>query len=536
MNLKGRIGQFIARAALLVGVLLAGNNGLANEAHLRAEFVSHGDDLVEITLTNISGDSLSVLSWGTPFESVISHDIFDIRSTVSGTQSRLVYKGRSAKRGSPLPEDFIILAAGESLQQFLSLSVYYDIPEQGEYSLRYAGPVLVDLPVGLDHPDQNRTVKSAVINDGVDSQLQSTIVDSEVVILDLVPPPETRAARVPAYFSCSAAQQSELVTALRASEVITTAARDGLVSLVGDARLNSPRYRNWFGEYSSDRFDTVLDTFSRASAVIAEQQIEFDCSCDEVGLFAYVFPSDPYRIYPCPSFWEASVNGTDSRAGTILHELTHFPSILGTDDFEYGKTDVELLAVNNPGQAVTNADSYEYFAENSPNIPISNFLVFSDMTVGVTEASDLPVGESTFYKVSGADYIELVSSTGDADLYVYDSASINNLICESVSISGFDRCDLNSGITSYIEVRGYIAAQYSLIAKSNTPQPQPESQPEPEPILTTEGGVENTVGGNGGENPSEQSGGGAIGASLFMLLVFRRWRQHALTTCAGFKQ
>jgi len=37
----------------------------------------------------------------------------------------------------------------------------------------------------------------------------------------------------------------------------------------------------------------------------------------------------------------------------------------GTDDIEYGEGDCKALARNKPASAVNNADSHEFFAENT---------------------------------------------------------------------------------------------------------------------------------------------------------------------------
>ncbi|MFZ1224247.1 MAG: M35 family metallo-endopeptidase, partial [Dokdonella sp.] len=58
--------------------------------------------------------------------------------------------------------------------------------------------------------------------------------------------------------------------------------------------------------------------------------------------------------------------GTDSRAGTLVHETSHFNVVAGTQDNGYGQTAAHNLAVSNPAKAVANADNHEYFAENTP--------------------------------------------------------------------------------------------------------------------------------------------------------------------------
>lgn len=93
--------------------------------------------------------------------------------------------------------------------------------------------------------------------------------------------------------------------------------------------------------------------------------VKVDCSCDE-DYFAYVYPAQPYTIYVCNAFWPAPLVGTDSKGGTLLHEMSHFDIVAGTDDHVYGQQGAAELARTAPERAINNADSHEYFGENSP--------------------------------------------------------------------------------------------------------------------------------------------------------------------------
>jgi peptidyl-Lys metalloendopeptidase len=68
----------------------------------------------------------------------------------------------------------------------------------------------------------------------------------------------------------------------------------------------------------------------------------------------------------CNAFWSAPTTGTDSKGGTIVHEVSHFNIVAGTDDVVYGQSGAKSLAISDPAQAIQNADSHEYFAENTP--------------------------------------------------------------------------------------------------------------------------------------------------------------------------
>ncbi len=79
-----------------------------------------------------------------------------------------------------------------------------------------------------------------------------------------------------------------------------------------------------------------------------------------------MYPNDPYKIYVCRVFWSAPMTGTDSKSGTLVHEMSHFTEVADTDDVVYGQTGAENLAGKDPDAAIRNADSHEYFAENTP--------------------------------------------------------------------------------------------------------------------------------------------------------------------------
>jgi peptidyl-Lys metalloendopeptidase len=99
------------------------------------------------------------------------------------------------------------------------------------------------------------------------------------------------------------------------------------------------------------------------------QPITFDCTCKKKNVYAYVYPNQPYKIFLCGVFWTAPATGTDSKAGTLIHEMSHFNVVASTDDWAYGQTNAKNLALSDPVKAIDNADSHEYFAENTPSLP-----------------------------------------------------------------------------------------------------------------------------------------------------------------------
>jgi peptidyl-Lys metalloendopeptidase len=106
----------------------------------------------------------------------------------------------------------------------------------------------------------------------------------------------------------------------------------------------------------------------RGALVNDSVTLTFNCACapEYADDYAYVFPNAPYEIFLCGAFWNAPMTGTDSKSGTLVHELSHFNVVAGTDDHAYGQTAARQLADGNPALAIDNADSHEYFAENTP--------------------------------------------------------------------------------------------------------------------------------------------------------------------------
>jgi peptidyl-Lys metalloendopeptidase len=111
----------------------------------------------------------------------------------------------------------------------------------------------------------------------------------------------------------------------------------------------------------TSHFNAITDAFTNAG-------ITFDCGCKQ-NYYAYVYPNQPYKIYLCKVFWQAPLTGTDSKAGTLIHEMSHFTVVAGTDDYVYGQTNAKNLAISDPNKAIDNADNHEYFAENTPALP-----------------------------------------------------------------------------------------------------------------------------------------------------------------------
>ncbi len=126
------------------------------------------------------------------------------------------------------------------------------------------------------------------------------------------------------------------------------------------------RAQKWFGDSSEatqqkmfDRTNKELDKLNK----LTPENFQHVEPGEDSKVYAYVYPNDDTKIYLGDSFADAPATGKDSKAGTLIHEISHFDSVGGTKDNAYGTKDSEDLAKTDSAAAQDNADSFEYFVE-----------------------------------------------------------------------------------------------------------------------------------------------------------------------------
>ncbi|MBI3160913.1 MAG: S-layer homology domain-containing protein [Chloroflexi bacterium] len=318
-----------------------------------------GNSIVRVTITNPNTQPLRILKWMIPTDGTEA-PLF----TVTRNGKTVAYIGRLVKRVASTEADYILLAGGERIVRDVDLSAYYDLSAPGNYEVEYnaSSP---DLYAGANTAQianarlgSNRLTLS--IKTGVNHNVQKII---PFVVTG-----------TNGFFGCSPDQQGALITARNSA---STYAANAVAYFAADKQ--GARYVTWFGVYDAGRYTTASNHFTAVqNAVDTASPMNFDCTCADPGVYAYVYPDSPYDIYLCGAFWGAPNTGTDSKAGTLIHEITHFNIVAGTDDFVYGQTGAKALAISNPANAVMNADNHEYFAENNPPLEVTN-TTFSDV-------------------------------------------------------------------------------------------------------------------------------------------------------------
>ncbi|HEV8267575.1 MAG TPA: M35 family metallo-endopeptidase, partial [Thermoanaerobaculia bacterium] len=310
----------------------------------RTDLATSDDVVVRFTLTNGSGRPVDVYLWQTPFGE-IENDLF----SVTRDGEPVAYLGIVAKRAEPTAEDFVRIGPGRSRSADVELSSLYDMSRPGNYAVEYRAALSGVLP-SMAAPSGAYLGSNLVTFRLTGEARPSPLALSQAVA------PE---AATTTYQSCSNAQISDLTQARPAAANYASSASS---SLTGSA---TARYTTWFGAYTSSRYNTVKSHYAAISSALSTQAYTFDCKCKK-PYYAYVYPTQPYIVYLCKVFWTAPMTGTDSKAGTLIHETSHFNVVASTDDWVYGQSGCKSLAQSDPNKAIDNADSHEYYAENNP--------------------------------------------------------------------------------------------------------------------------------------------------------------------------
>jgi peptidyl-Lys metalloendopeptidase len=342
----------VVLVALLAAPAFAAG-AIRTEISMASPMLKHTQNVeVDFVMTNVSERSMRVLLWNTPFDG-INGNLFE----VARNGELVPYLGRVYKRGTPQAADYLLLAAGESRSVKVELSALYKMNWTGEYVIRFRNG-------DFDHSPSLTKGFGGELTDLSSNQIFFWMDGLEAPIHDEFTAGIVAQKAKPPKISCDNSQQAILADALAAAQGIAGNA----ASYLGSGSSNSQRYGEWFGAYSSGRWNTVESNFNAIDNALNNANVEFDCKCKQ-NYYAYVYPSEPYKIYLCKVFWTAPMTGTDSKAGTLVHEMSHFNVVAATDDVVYGQSGCRSLANSDPNDAIINADSHEYFAENTPSLP-----------------------------------------------------------------------------------------------------------------------------------------------------------------------
>lgn len=349
-------------AFLVMAVVLLGAQAFAAPARVAAlaadievaqgSFTLADEVAVTFSLTNTGDEAISVLRWETPLRG-LTNDLF----VVTRNGERVPYIGRLVKWAAPTDDDYILIEPGQTVSAVIDLSSAYDMSATGNYSVRFRAFMrhdpTPDVPPADAPTEEAGFVTSRPVHFFVEGREPWVQLPEEEIDFGV--------AGIGGYTSCTNTQKSALQTAHSNALTISTKGYNNLVNYPSGSTL----YKTWFGTYTSSRFSTVKSHFTKIKGAFASKTFYYDCSCTE-NAYAYVYPNQPYKVYLCRAFWSAPALGRDSKAGTLVHETSHFTVVAGTQDYVYGESGAKNLAKTNPSKAVMNADNHEYFAEDAP--------------------------------------------------------------------------------------------------------------------------------------------------------------------------
>jgi peptidyl-Lys metalloendopeptidase len=334
-------------------------NGIAvTIAPAKTHLKSNDDVVVKVTMTNTTGEAQLVLKWHTPFGDEIEEALFEV--TRDGVP--VPFRGPHYKRPAPTAADYYLLKPGASYSAKVELSSLYDMSVTGDYQLRFHAKGLNLFGVAARTTGE---LMSDTVNLWIDGiHPRGTVLPEPMSLAEM----KNGGGGTPtgnglAFNRCTTSQQADITSARSAA---LSMASNGS-SYLG-ANTQGQRYTKWFGTYDAARYATVKQHFAAIQDAFANKPITVDCGCKKT-YYAYVYPTQPYVIYVCKAFWTAPMTGTDSKGGTLVHEMSHFNVVASTDDWVYGQSGAASLAISDPSKAIDNADSHEYFGENTPALP-----------------------------------------------------------------------------------------------------------------------------------------------------------------------
>lgn len=349
----------LGRLVLLTALLgLAGASCFAAQTtpnlEVSLEALTRGTGTSVLFVLHNRGDSpVQVLIWNTPLEGFRSR-LFDVYCDGHS----MAYRGPTVKRNKVGPEDYVVVPPGASKSRTLDLADAYGLVPGNTCRV-------------ILHRDL-RDVRS--LSDSRTLRLRGKPQRYELPSLEVRLVPRRVTAQIEetaSFVGCDSDEEDVLRVALSNGHGLADDAETYLLNVPPPTRPMDARYGAWFGAYDANRYTDVASLYGDV-ATASGSTVTFDCTgrgscagiveeCDP-GDFAFTCQNSPgSSVWLCDAFWAAPPTGENSQAGTIVHELSHW---FGTDDIEYGCEDCLELALNVPVDAVSNADNYEYFAEN----------------------------------------------------------------------------------------------------------------------------------------------------------------------------
>jgi peptidyl-Lys metalloendopeptidase len=176
--------------------------------------------------------------------------------------------------------------------------------------------------------------------------------------------------------NCSDDQKVDLSDALSKALSIAGGSRDYLEAVAEAERPFDEAYFAWFGVYNSWRYTKVTANFGKIHSTLETQNVTFSCGCGpDAGVGdVQVDPARPNHIEVCDGFWTRPLSGLNSRSGAVVGAVSRFGGVAGSEELSTNSTIAMKMAEDDPVQAIKNAQSYRYFAEQENKAGVERLL------------------------------------------------------------------------------------------------------------------------------------------------------------------
>jgi len=333
-------------------------------------------------ITNDSKDTIRLLTWNTPLEGFKS-DCLDVRRNGKS----IPYVGMMVKRGSPEPNDYIIIEPGNSVSKKIDIGEGYCIAISGMIVVGFVNTNLIvnrkrnqqfpEYRFLIRMPDKKKVKKETIKVLTKKANFRFTAFRTTAVKLNRLNIGEKGARTLSTKNKTGFAKgisvasvgplQCIITGGTMAEKQLVQAAHMNGYQMIIDALLSiadDSKYENWFGFYSTENFNQVKLTFQCIKDEYETKTLTYDLeggSYCTSGNYGYTYKGSD-TIWLCTKFWLAPDTGKNSKAGTIVHERSHASA--GTKDKASNEEDCIELALSAPDEAILNADSFEYYAES----------------------------------------------------------------------------------------------------------------------------------------------------------------------------
>jgi len=321
---------------------------------------------VDFSFTNLNSEPVTICTWNSPLDK--SNDVMraNMFNVVSMMGEPAPYIGIVMKR-KPTLSDFVTLQPGQTIKATVNLLKGYWFPAEGHYTVSLRSSVNVYVgELGFEDVITNGLKDFEPYDLSSSDSLTVYVSGVKAAPEWMTPSNETRLGTVTPNANCDTNRQS----LIRTSDTNAGSLLSRTQTYLNRGCQATGNYNTWMGACDSSRFSTVQKNINNVQGRQgAGYRVDCAGSSCSASTYAYVYPSDStYTVYVCGAFWNAPTNtcSYDSKPGTIVHEISHFSPVAGTQDITYGTTNCQNLAKSNPANAVRNADSHEYLTESCP--------------------------------------------------------------------------------------------------------------------------------------------------------------------------